>query len=90
MAVLLVEELEWVVSISGKTVTNEFRVNRPPITPLSSVSTGMILMLIRVEDNILVISKEPVDFSLVLSLSNAKCTLQEIHARNYTDHDIEA
>lgn len=68
MAVVLVEELEWVVSISGKTVTNEFRVNRPPITPLSSVSTGIILMLIKVDDNILVISKEPVDFSLVLYL----------------------
>lgn len=39
MELELVEELDLVVSISGKTVTNEFRVNRPPITPLLRVST---------------------------------------------------
>jgi hypothetical protein len=35
---VLVEELDLVVSISGKTVTNEFKVNKPPMTPLLSVS----------------------------------------------------
>ena len=35
---LLVDDFVLVVSISGKTVTNEFNVKRPPMTPLLSVS----------------------------------------------------
>ena len=38
VALLLVDDFVLVVSISGKTVTNEFNVKRPPMTPLLSVS----------------------------------------------------
>ena len=57
VALLPVDELDLVVSISGKTVTNEFNVNRPPITPLLSVSKGPSDFSILVCDDILVISE---------------------------------
>lgn len=58
VALLLVDELDLVVSISGKTVTNEFKVNKPPITPLLRVSKRSTLDFSCIAfDNILVISE---------------------------------